>query len=395
MVLDSVALLRERVSEVLDRIRDSNYILTIFSDDGDGLASALLLKLLYDEIGVEYSFICLDKVYPDIITDIEAENYDLMIFTDLGGAFYKYFGAGENIVIIDHHAEAIAPPEDILYINPSSYGFDESEAPSSSIITYLVCKHYDAGLFGRWSWIAVLGYGESPNYPVGLNWRIMYEAIKNGVVVKKGDAIKIIHGSINKDYRRLYREVTLISSAGYYEDAYLDLFQVLVEGDNRYILDKASEYREVRKKVFGEMIGFLEGEGLSEKNAITWFEDYKNLFYKLGTRVFDSFTSYVSYQVRLYDRNKYLLGLCERNPYIPGYGYLPRDWINIAVRASRSMAFKISLGRRQPVSALVEASAFTVGGLGYGYSDKGSAVIPYGEKDGFLALFNDLASQRV
>ena len=393
--MDSVGQLREKVSNSLDRIREANYILTVFSDDGDGLASALLLKLLYDELGKEYAFICLDKVYPDIISDIEGEDYDLIIFTDLGGAFYKYFGSGDNVVIIDHHAEAITPPGDILYINPSSYGFDESEAPSSSIITYLMCRQYDAALFGRWSWIAVLGYGESPNYPVGLNWRIMYEAIKNGVVVKKGDSIKIRYGSINKDYRRLYKEVTLISSAGYYDDAYLDLFQVLVDGDNRYILDKAGSYREIRKRVFDDMLAFLEDEGLSEKDAITWFEDYNNLFYRLGTRVFDSFTSYVSYQVRLYDRNKYLLGLCERNPYIPGYGYLPRDWINIAVRTSKSMAFRISLGRRQPVSALVEASAFTVGGLGYGYSDKGSAVIPYGEKDNFLILFNDLASQRV
>jgi len=393
--LDSVAVLRSKVSDALERIKRARDVLTIFSDDGDGLSSALLLKLLYDEIGVEYAFICLDKVYPDIIGDIGQQNYDLVIFTDLGGAFYKYMKHMDNILIIDHHVEALSPPENILYINPLSCGFEESESPSASIITYLLCRQFDAGKFGRWSWLAVLGYGESPNHPVGLNWRIMYEAIKNGGVVKKGDVIKIAYGSFNKDYRRLYKEITLISSVGYYDDAYLDLFQVLVEGDNRYILDKSGEYREVRKGLFNDMLRIIEVEGLSEKGSITWFEDYDNKFYKVGTRVFDSFTSYLSYQVRFYDRSKYLLGLCERNPYIPGYGYLPRDWINVAVRTSKSLAFKISLGRRQPVSALVEAAAFTVGGLGYGYSDKGSAVIPYSEKESFLSLFNDLASQRV
>lgn len=387
--------MRSKVSDALERIKKAREILTIFSDDGDGLSSALLLKLLYDEIGVEYAFICLDKVYPDIISDIGQQNYDLIIYTDLGGAFYKYMKHMDNVLIIDHHSEALSPPENILYINPSSYGFEESESPSASIITYLMCRQFDADKFGRWSWLAVLGYGESPGYPVGLNWRIVYEAIKNGVVVKKGDSIKIVYGSFNKDFRRLYREITLISSVGYYDDAYLDLFQVLVEGDNRYVLDKSSEYREIRKELFNDMLRIIEVEGLSEKGSITWFEDYNNAFFKVGTRVFDSFTSYLSYQVRFYDRGKYLLGLCERNPYIPGYGYLPRDWINVAVRTSRSLAFKISLGRRQPVSALVEAAAFTVGGLGYGYSDKGSAVIPYSEKESFLSLFNDLASQRI
>ncbi len=393
--MDSLSILRDKVGEALERIKSAKYILTVFSDDGDGLASALLLKLLYDELGVEYAFICIDKVYPDILTDIMGEPYDLIIFTDLGGSFYRYIESLENILVIDHHSEAASPPEDIMYINPSNMGFEESEAPSSSIITYLICRQYDAALFSRWSWLAVLGYGESPNYPVGLNWRVLYEAIKSGVARKRGEAIKIVYGSFNKDYRRLYREVTLISSVGYYEDAYLDLFEVLYEGDNRYILDKAAEYKEVRKRVFDEMLAFLEEEGLSERGSITWFEDYKNLFYKLGTRVFDSFTSYVSYQIRLYDKNKYLLGICERNPYIPGYGYLPRDWVNIAVRTSRSMAFRISLGRLQPVSALVEASAYSVGGLGYGYSDKGAAVVPYSEKDRFLSVFNELASQSV
>jgi len=388
-------MLMDGLSKALDRIVKSKYILTLFSDDGDGLAAALLLKLLYDQLGVEYGFICLDKVYPDILRDIEDQGYDLVVFSDLGGAFYKYMRRLDNVLIIDHHSESIKPPEDLMYINPVDLGFGEDESPSSSILAYLLCREFDRDRFRRWSWLAVLGYGESPNYPSGLNWRIMYEAIKYGVVVKKGDSIKIAYSGFNKDYRRLYKEVTLISSVGYYQDTYLDLFQVLIDGDNRFIIDRSNRYRDLRKRLFRDMLEFIEAEGVSEKGSINWFEDYNNWFYNVSTRVFDSFTSYLSYQVRLYDRTRYLLGLCERNPYIPGYGYLPRDWINVAVRTSKSLSLRISLGRRQPVSALIEAAAFTVGGLGYGYVDKGSAVIPYGEKDMFIDLFDELAAERV
>jgi hypothetical protein len=103
----------------------------------------------------------------------------------------------------------------------------------------------------------------------------------------------------------------------------------------------------------------------------------------------------VSYQARLYDKNKYILGICERNPYIPGYGYLSHDWLNIAARTSKSLELRINMGRAQSVSALIEAAAYTVGGVGYGYESKGGAVIPFGSKDDFLRLFDKLASERV
>jgi hypothetical protein len=371
--------------------------LILFSDDGDGLSSALLFKVMLDTLNIDYNYICLDKIYPEVIWEIFREGiYDFYIFLDLGGPIHKYIprDSVDKALIIDHHIEYSGLVDGLRYLNPYLYGFDVESMLSTSIISYLIFREVGSRAF-EWSWLGVVGFGEVPNVPSGLNWRVVYEAIRVGKIARYGKGFRVLHGSIRKDYRRLYKDITLISSAGYYKDSFLDLFNVLYEGDGREINRLVEEFSVVRKRAFSDLLGILEVEGLSIGNSIQWFEDYGKYFYDLGSRVFDSFVSFVSYQARLYDKNKYILGICERNPYIPGYGYLSHDWLNIAARTSKSLELRINMGRAQSVSALIEAAAYTVGGVGYGYESKGGAVIPFGSKDDFLRLFDKLASERV
>ena len=375
----------------------SDRYLILFSDDADGLASALLLKLYFDRSGGEAHFICLDKIYPEIVAEILGEDiYDMVIFTDLGGPIHKLIPQSsiDKVLIIDHHVEYSEIPSDLLYLNPYLYGFSKEDAPVSSTMAYLIFKDYSEEA-KRWAWIAVLGMGEIPYSPSGLNWRVLYDGLRSGSIMKSGKSFRIVYGDIKKEYRRLYKDVTLISSVGYYKDSYLDLFNNLIYGDNRELLKAVKKYEEMKRKAFKNLTGVLEVEGLNVGESIQWFEDYNKDFFNMGTRVFDSFVSYISYQARLYDKNKYIVGLCDRNPYIPGYGYLTRDWINVAIRVSKALEFRIGIGRSQPVSALVEAAAYTSGGLGYGYESRGAAVIPYFEKEHFLNIFDSLASEGV
>ena len=385
------------VKDVYRWLDNRDKALILFSDDGDGLCAALLFKLLLDNLNIDYNYICLDKIYPEILNEIFSEDvYDMYIFLDLGGPIHKYVPkySIEKVLIIDHHLEYSGLMDGLRYLNPFLYGFDEKEILSTSVITYLICREVGSrGL--EWSWLGVVGFGEVPYTPAGLNWRVFYEAMRVGKLSKHGKSFRVVHGSFRKDYRRLYKDITLISSAGYYKDSFLDLFNILYDGDGKEINRLVDQYGAIRKRAFDSLLGILEVEGLSVGTSIQWFEDYGNYFYNLGTRVFDSFVSFVSYQARLYDKNKYILGICERNPYIPGYGYLSRDWLNIAARTPKSLELRINLGRAQSVSALIEATAYTVGGVGYGYESKGGAVIPYGSKDDFLRLFDKLASEKV
>lgn len=383
----------KKVSELFSK--EEGKILVLYSDDGDGLSSALLLKLLFEELGVDSHFICLDKVYPEILLEIFRDLiYDLVIFTDLGGPIHKYIPREnlKRVIIIDHHSVSTDVPKDLYYLNPLLYGFNDGEIPLSSTISYLIYRELSQ-YASRWVWLALLGMGESPYNPSGLNWRVIYEGLRTGSISKTDKSYRIIYGEIRREYRSLYKDITLISSAGYYEDAPLDLFNTLRYGSNKEIKSNVKKYEELRRKAFNKLFSILEYEGLSVGNNIQWFEDYNKDFLNMSTHIFDSFVSYVSYQARIYSKDKYIVGVCERNPYIPGYGYLMRDWLNITVRVSKSLEFKINMGRAQPVSALVEAASYTVGGLGYGYRSKGSAVIPYFEKERFIQLLDELSSE--
>jgi hypothetical protein len=320
------------------------------------------------------------------------EIYDMVIFTDLGGPIHKLIplGYSNRTLIIDHHTEYTDVSSDVNYLNPYLYGVSGEDIPVSSTIVYLLFKNISENA-KRWSWLALLGMGEVPYSPSGLNWRALYDGLRSGSIASSGKSLKIVYGSIRKEYRRLYKDVTLISSVGYYKGSYLDLFGNLKFGEGQDINRAVKEYEVLRRAAFHRLLSIIEEEGLSVKDGIQWFEDYNKDFFDMGTRVFDSFASYISYQARLYDKYKYILGICERNPYIPGYGYLTIDWLNVAARVSKALEFRIGLGRAQPVSALLEASAYTVGGIGYGYETRGAAVIPFYEKENFLNIFNDLS----
>ena len=388
--------LMKLVRSVCDRIKESRSILVVFSDDGDGLASALLLKLLADRMNIDSSLICLDKVFPEVLNELMVSRmYDLIIFLDLGGPFHRFIGDKylDKFIIIDHHEEHVAPRDRLLYVNPTIYGFNMDNTPLTSTIAYYIFKYIDEGEALKWAWIGVLGLGENPNPPSTLNWRMLQDGIRSGHIVKHGKTFRIIYNDIRKSYHGLYKDITIISSGGYFKDAYIDLFKYLLDGDSYHIRREAEKYSELRRKAFERLLSILEEEGLNIGNNIQWFIDYNHDFYNLGTRVFDSFVSYISYQARLYDKRKYIIGLCERNPYIPGYGYLSIDWYNIAVRVSRSLGFLIDIGRMQPVSALVEAAAYRAEGIGYGHRDRGAAVVPYHMGEAFLSFFDELAGE--
>lgn len=376
------------------RIGEAKSILAVFSDDGDGIASALLIKIIADKLGIDSSLICLDKVFPEVLEELMTNRmYDLIIFLDLGGPFHRLIRREylEKFIIIDHHEEHVSPMNNLLYINPTRYGFNMDDAPLTSTIIYYIFKSISDRDALKWSWIGVLGLGENPNPPQALNWRMLQDAIRSGHVVKHGKSFRIVYNNIRKSYQALYKDVTIISSGGYFKDAYIDLFRYLLDGDSNRIRREAEKYNNLRRNAFGKLLKILEEEGLSVGANIQWFMDYDHDFYNLGTRIFDSFVSYVSYQARLYDKRKYIIGLCERNPYIPGYGYLSIDWYNVAVRVSKSLGFLIDIGKMQPVSALVEVAAYRANGLGYGHRDKGAAVVPYHMGDEFLKYFDELA----
>lgn len=385
----------ERAVKAISSVRGRAVV--AFSDDGDGVASAVLLDKLLSKLGIEGYYVCVDKPYPDFVkTIIEDPLNKMYIFVDLGGPIHKLIPreSYEKVLIIDHHIEETAIPDDLLVLNPLLCGIEEAEAPSSSTIIYHMLRKLGRDA-PNWSWIALIGVGELPSYPAGLNWAVVADGLKSKVIGRTEKSFKVNYEGINREYRSLYKDLTLIASAGYYEGAPLKLLEILSRGYGKEISNRADAYKRKRNEIFKRLLKTIEEEGMSEGNTVQWFEDYHNDFYNVSTRLFDSFTTYVSHQARLYKKDKYIIGLCKRKPYVPGHGYLSKDWANIAIRVSKYLSFKIRAGRAQPISALAEATAYALEGIGYGYKDKGCAIIACVFKESFLKLFDELASEKL
>jgi len=377
----------EDLIEYLKRVRKA---LIVFSDDGDGVSSAYLLTKVLDEFNIDYRLMSLDKAFPEAIKEIFKTYFDCFFFLDIGGAFYHFIPRElySSVVVIDHHTIDVEFPEAIKYINPFKYGFPDEESPVSSIITYFLLKKVTREA-PKDAWAALIGFGESPYDLKGINWRVAYEGIIFGNVKRSGKSLSIYLRGLRREFRSLYRDITLVSSAGYFDDLPLEVIAMFRCGEPD-IKEYVNRFREIRLNAYSEMTRLLE-EGMFVKEYVQWFEDYKGLFYDMGTRIFDSYVSYVSHQARLYDKNKYIIGISSRKPYIPGLGSLGNKWLNIAVRVSKKLEFRILNGYSQPVSALIEAASYSVGGIGYGYQTNGSCIIPYDSKEEFLNIFNELA----
>ena len=386
----------EMVDNVSDKIRDlRDPIYLVSSDDGDGLASAYLFSIILDELGKEYQIMIVDKVYPEFIDGIY-NNCSSSIFLDLGGPFYKFMNEDllPNTVIIDHHREAASIPSGLTYLNPLKLGFNEDSTPSTSVISYfimkkIVDKHY------RYAWAGLLGSGEVPREPSELAWRVLVEGIKTGVIRKKGKSYRGVVQGYEREFRSLYKDITLVSTMGYFNDFGLEILGWMRFGGMDELRRYVDKFKEERRNLFEKMFSLFEsGEMVFEKNSIQWYEDVNKIFFNVSPRVFDAFSSTISMYGRFFNPRKYILGVENRNPYIPGYGDLEGEWLNISIRVTRKIEFRIGLGISQPVYALAEAAAFAVGGLGYGYKNLGSAVVPASRKDSFLNLFDELASGR-
>ncbi|HEV2119819.1 MAG TPA: hypothetical protein VGS11_06935 [Candidatus Bathyarchaeia archaeon] len=55
-------------------------------DEADGLTSATLTKIALTQLGLETRLICLDKLYPEVVKDIESGARRIVAYVDLAPA---------------------------------------------------------------------------------------------------------------------------------------------------------------------------------------------------------------------------------------------------------------------------------------------------------------------
>ncbi|TMI60888.1 DHH family phosphoesterase, partial [Candidatus Bathyarchaeota archaeon] len=119
-------------------------------DEADGLCSAALAKIAIEKLDIETRLICLDKLYPEVVKDVEGGSRRLVVFSDLGSGHVQLLESENRsrsvLVVLDHHDTSESRDPLVHNLNPELNGFSGEKDASSSTVAYLFARTVDPSL---------------------------------------------------------------------------------------------------------------------------------------------------------------------------------------------------------------------------------------------------------
>jgi len=363
-------------------------------DEADGLCSAALTKIAIEKLGIETRLICLDKLYPEVVRDIEGDSRRLVVFSDLGSGHVQLLESQNRsrsiIVILDHHDTSESRDPLVHNLNPELNGFSGEKDASSSTVAYLFAKTVDPSL-ATFAPLAMIGSTEIPGEAQGLNKIPIGDAEKTGAVkrtpsggVKFDVAVPWLSPS------RASSILNVLGSVGYYRGGPQLGVSACIKGFDKKILETGKGLEEERRNANQRMMEKIRKEGFSQMKNIQWFQARDN-YRGMSGKVVGSFCSYLSYQ-RFVNPVKYLIGMMNVPPEVPGWGKLPSPLVKVSGRAPQPLSKMIETGKRPPLSRILPDSCEKVGGFGDGHTVAASGVFPIGHEETFLEALNALVT---
>ena len=371
------------IEEAINRLYSypSKDVILIHHDDADGLSSGAILYKSLSDAGYNVKLVCIEKLMDQVIRYIHTTFKGKVIFyADIGSphadVISRYNNSGSLVIILDHHDPSEATDETVLNINPEFYGLEGEVDASGSVMAYLFSKYLDESNISL-SKIALVGAQELPS--------------------QGGKLVKLVYEDVDKvgldiDLKEMFKILQILGPVGYYEDGPKLGVKACLEGLTQDVMDKYRLLEERRRNANRRMLAILYKYGLRKGRYIQWFDSY-NVYKGMGTKVIGSFCSYLSYQKRLVDQDKYIVGFMEMPNIIPGLMELDGRWIKVSMRAPEKLRRLIESGRYPGiVDVLIEASE-KVGGVGDGHKYAASAVIPYENRDSFIHELDNAISE--
>jgi len=363
-------------------------------DEADGLTSAALTKLALSCLGLNTRLICLDKLYPEVVKDIESGPPRVIAYVDLGSGHIDWLIAENSpkglILVLDHH-DTISTQDPLLYnLNPELYGLSGEKDASSATVAYMFCKTVDPEL-SNYAHLATIGSLEIPGETQGLNLIALNDAKERGLVGDSGKGdLRIEAKGMNLTRTRASSLLNVLGSVGYYRNGPEMGIEACTTGFTNQTMAMAKEFEEERKQANRKMLATIRKDGLSQKKNIQWFHAHDN--YKgMGGKVVGSFCSYLRYQ-RSINPVKYLIGMMNVPADIPGWGKLSSSMVKVSGRAPQILTSLIDKGRKPSLSKILPESCSKVGGFGDGHSVAASGVFPVGKEELFLNEIDRLAA---
>ena len=356
---------------------DGRDVILIFHDDADGISAGAIVYKSLIQLGYNVKLVCIEKLMDQIIRYIHLSNKNKIIFyVDIGsshGDKISKYNKGNNLTIILDHHDPVAANDPMVYnVNPEFFGYEGERHASGSTVAYLFAKAIDPSNINL-SGIALIGAQEIPGELSGLN------------LLVKEDFISL---KISFDYKKMFSILQVLGSVGYYEGGPIIGVKACVEGLSKEIEDYAKSLEERRKAANKKMLSLLYRKGLKKGRYVQWFYDY-NVYRGMGTKVIGTFCSYLSYQLRLIDPNKYILGYLDMPNEIPNLMRLEGNWVKVSCRAPKKLRAQIEAGNSPGISDFLVPMASQVGGIGDGHKFAASAVIPKERINEFMSQVDE------
>jgi single-stranded DNA-specific DHH superfamily exonuclease len=383
----------KRVGTAISELRQTRpkEIVLVHHDDADGLCSAAITKAALEREGYGVKTFCLEKIYPEVIQSLHESVGRTIFYVDIGSShagFISQCNAGRNLtIILDHHDPTPATDPRVYDLNLENYGFRGESDFSGATCCYLFAKALNENNRDL-SYLALVGSCEIPKGFTGLNKVVLDEAVKNGVVQGEGKKIKIV--KFGTRIHSLFSKLQILGPVGYYEGGPELGVRACLEGITDEARQKINELEERRKKVNKRLIARLYRERLKETEHIQWF-DAGDMYRGMGTKVIGQFCSFLSYQKRLIKPNKYIFGIVNVPPEIPGWGKLEKTFAKVSVRVPRNMQKLIDQGKTLgAVDLLIEASKGF--GVADGHEYAANVIVPVDRKEDLIKNGEDVLS---
>src|SRR3989440_6805624 len=385
-----------RLQATASAVRESGIreAVVLHHDEADGLTSAALTKLALSNLGIETRLICLDKLYPEVVRDIESGRPQVAAYIDLGSGHVDWLIEANSskglVLVLDHH-DTTSIQNPLLYnLNPELYGFSGKKGASSATVAYLFAKAVDPKL-SSYAHLATIGALELPGETQGLNLIAVKDAKDRGLLRDSGKGdLKIEARGMNLTRTRASSLLNILGSVGYYRNGPEIGIEACTTGFTDQTMAMAKEFEEERKQANRKMLATIRKDGLSQKKNIQWFHAHDN--YKgMGRKVVGSFCSYLRSQ-RGISPIKYLIGMMNVPADIPGWGKLPSSMVKVSGRAPQILTSLIEKGKKPSLSKILPESCSGVGGFGDGHSVAASGVFPVGKEEMFVDEIDRLAA---
>lgn len=359
--------------------------LVLHHDEADGLCSGALTKIALEKLGLKTRLICLDKLYPEVVKDIESGPRRVVAYSDIGSGHIEWLSkwnkSNSLILTLDHHdTKEIADPN-VHNLNPELDGFSGEKEACSSTVAYMFAKTVEPSATGS-APLAIVGSTEIPGEPQGLNTIPLVDGMASGKVRQAGKGLKLDLGPASLSPSRASTILNVLGSVGYYRQGPGTGIKACIDGFDKQTISIADKFEDERKTANTKMVTILRDDGLSQMKNIQWFHAKDN-YAGMSGKVVGSFCSYLTYQ-RFINPVKYLIGMMNVPREIPGWGQLPTGLIKVSGRAPQPLTRMIDSGKRPPLSRILPNACEKVGGFGDGHTVAASGVFPVGAEERFL-----------